>query len=336
MSIEKVKEIVDMFNNGELNIKAYFGDYDKFFSFLKQRNALHLIDPINGPDADDWQNEFLIWQHENDYETFKKNVALVLGDVVVENGVPYLVDENLGDLSELFCDNRNDIALSTIKQILNGEYDSDYYYDTTIDVYKDVIDELTPKNTQHLYDYIVKALEGIQISPETDVLETIAEEQGHPEYVDVNAQTVIKIVDDEETMNSLLGDELSDLKGELYSIHSSAYNSAYESEIYRGIINKLGDYFEMENLEWGTRPHRYKKDTPVQTFKIPIVDFDTIILDYLDANKGYGNSGTLEYLGSFVSIIRDGQDCLSYYAPDYPDYRLIDKNINEFFGDYIY
>jgi hypothetical protein len=34
-------------------------------------------------------------------------------------------------------------------------------------------------------------------------------------------------------------------------------------------------------------------------------------------------------------MLKDGAPCLSYYPSDYPDSRLIDKNINEFFPDYI-
>jgi len=335
MSIEKVKEIVDMFNNGELNIKAYFGDYDKFFSFLKQRNALHLIDPINGPDADEWQNEFLIWQEENDTESFRKNVANILEtDIKIENGIVYLVGDDLGELSELFCDTRNSVSASTVKTILSGEYDYDYFDNTTDNVYRDVIDELTPKNTQILYDYIVKSLEGIQIDPETEVLETIAEEQGHPEYVDVNTQTVIKIVDDEETMDYLLDNDLSDLKSELYSVHSSAYSSAYQDELYKGIISELEKYFSMKEITWTTRPHQYKKDVTVSEFKVPIHNFDSYIVDFLHNNNGY-STGTLGYWGSYISILNQENNCISYYSSDYPDSRLVDKNINEFFPDYI-
>lgn len=335
MSIEKVKEIVDMFNNGELDIKSYFGgSYDKFFSFLEKRGALNLIDPINGPDADEWQNEFLIWQQQNDRDTFRKNVANILSDIKIENEIVYFVGDDLGELSMLFCENRNTISNSTIESILNGEGD---YYDfdhTTDDVYRDVIDELTPKNTQILYDYIVKSLEGIQIDPQTEVLETIAEEQGHPEYVDVNTQTVIKIVDDEETMDYLLDNDLSDLKSELYSVHSSAYGSAHQDEVYNGIMHELEEYFQMKQIRWTNRPHQYKKDTTVQIFEVPIIDFDSYIVDYLEENKGY-SSGSLGYWGSYLSILKDGSSCLSYYPSDYPDSRLIDKNINEFFPDYI-
>jgi hypothetical protein len=57
--------------------------------------------------------------------------------------------------------------------------------------------------------------------------------------------------------------------------------------------------------------------------------------DYLYNNKGYGNSGTLEYHGSYIDIMSEDRDCLSLRVSDYPDSRKVDKYINEFFKDYI-
>jgi len=177
-------------------------------------------------------------------------------------------------------------------------------------------------------------LKGQQISAETDELQLIATEQGHPEYVEINLENVKRIIDDEETMKELLNNQLSDLKSELYSIHSSAYNSAYESEVWDEIWSELETYFE-GNGEWITKPHPYKKNTEIQYFKIPIRNFETDVNDYLYNNKGYGNSGTLEYHGSYLEIMREDRDCLSAQPPDYPDSRRVDKNINEYFKEYI-
>ena len=73
----------------------------------------------------------------------------------------------------------------------------------------------------------------------------------------------------------------------------------------------------------------------IDLFEIKINDFEGYVNDYLSENKGYGNSGTLEYHGSFIGILKDGMDCLSAQAPDYPDSRKVDKNININFKGYI-
>ena len=329
-------EIVEMFNNGDLDVPKYFNDYQTFFKVLKKRGLMGEIDPKNADGGENWQNEYLLWLYENDRENYYKWIPTLLNDVVFENGKAYLEIHDRGDLAKLFCDgHRYDLSRDTIETILSGDGDAyEPYWDTTQDVYSDVIEELTPENDKRLGEYIVKTLNGQQISADTDELQLISSEQGHPDYVEVNMKNVKRIIDDEETMKELLGDQLSDLKSELYSIHSSAYNSAYEESVWAELWSELGTYFEGDG-EWISKPHPYKKNTEIQYFKIPIRNFESDVNDYLFNNKGYGNSGTLEYHGGFIEIMKEDRDCLSAQAPDYPDSRKVDKNINEYFNHYI-
>jgi hypothetical protein len=329
-------DIVEKFNNNDLDVQKYFNDYGTFFSILKKRGLMGEVDPKNASGSEDWQNEYLLWLYENDKENYYKWIPSLLDDVIFENGIAYLEISDRGDLAKLFCDgNRYDLSRDTIETILSGDGDAyEPYWDTTQDVYSDVIEELTPDNDKRLGEYIVNVLKGQQISADTDELQLIASEQGHPEYVEVSMENVKRIIDDKESMNQLLQDELADLKSELYSIHSSAYNSAYEESVWAEIWSELETYFEGDG-EWISKPHPYKKNTEIQYFKIPIKDFDAQVNDYLFNSKGYGNSGTLEYHGGFIEIMKEDRDCLSAQAPDYPDSRKVDKNINEFLKEYI-
>ena len=324
-----------MFNNGELDIAKYFNDYHTWFSILKKRGLMGEVDPKNASGGEHWQNEYLLWLYENDKENYYKWIPSLLNDVVFENGKAYLEITDRGDLAKLFCKNdRNGLSRDTIEDVLNGDSNWEPYWNTTEDVYRDVIEELTKENLLSLKEYIVKKLSGKNISPETEELELIASEQGRTEYAEINSENIDRVVDDEETMKELLNDQLSDLKSELYSIHSSSYNSAYEESVWSEIWSELGTYFEGDG-EWISKPHPYKKNTEIQYFKIPIKDFEGYVNDYLFNNKGYGNSGTLEYHGGFVEIMKEDMDCLSAQSPDYPDSRKVDKNINEYFKDYI-
>jgi hypothetical protein len=56
--------------------------------------------------------------------------------------------------------------------------------------------------------------------------------------------------------------------------------------------------------------------------------------DYLYDNKKYGNSGTIEYHGGYIELMRETIDCLSARMSDYPDHRKVDRNINSFFTDH--
>jgi hypothetical protein len=327
-------DIVEKFNNGDLDVVQYFNDYETFFSILKKRGLMSEIDPRNATDGDQWQNEYLIWLSHNDKESFTKWTLSLLNDVVFKDGVYYLDTDDRSDLAKLFCDGgRNDISRDTIESILSGESDWEPYWDTTDNVYRDVIEELNDDNLKRLGEYIVDSLKDMGIEPETEILSEIAEEQGNSE-ARITYDNVGKVIGSEETMDYLFENGLEDLKSELYSIHSNSYNSAYEDEVWKSVMNELGTYF-VGYGEFVMRPHRYKKDTQVQNFIIPIANFESDIVGFLQDNKGYGNSGTLEYWGSYLGMMEDWSDCLSVHSPDYPDSSEVDKNINEMFRDYI-
>ena len=327
-----INELLERFNEGELDVEGYFNDYETFFNILKKRGVMSQVDP-EAPNSEEWQNEYLIWLYSNDKEKFNLYVEKFLGDVEIVNGTPYLILNSRGELSKLFCrGHRNNIDQDTVESILSGEHEMDYYYDSTDDVYRDVVQELTKENLKRLKEYIVESLKGQQIPTHTEVLESIAKSQGN-DYTTVDETNIDEIVDDEETMNQLMKDELGELKSELYSIHSGAYNTAYEDDLYDSIWSNLEEFFQGPG-EWFSRPHTYKKDTEVQKFKVPIHNLYSNILEYLENNKGYSN-GNLEYHGSYLGILDEGQECLSVYVPDYPDSRKVDKYINTYFSDYI-
>jgi len=225
-------DLVEKFNNGDLDVKQYFNDYETFFNILKKRGLMGEIDPKDATDGEEWQNEYLIWLYHNDKDAFNKWVLSLVNDVVYKDGIYYLDVDDRSELCKLFCDGgRNDISRDTIESILSGESDWEPYWDTTDNVYRDVVEELNEDNLKRLNEYVVSSLEGIGIEPETEILSEIAEEQGNPEVAYVTLENVAKVINSEETMDYLFKDELSDLKSELYSIHSGAYNNAYESEV---------------------------------------------------------------------------------------------------------
>ena len=333
-----INELIEMFNEGDTDFIKYVNDIETFFKIVNKRGLMDELDP-EGRLAEDYQNDLLLFYYENNIDKFWEYVLKFLGDVEIVDGKPYIVLNGMGDFAEIFCDGRrNDLSQDTVEALLSGEYDSHSYgwssYDLTDDVYRDVIEELTKENLLYLKEYIIKSLEGKQITPYTELLEDYAQQQGHPEYVIIDQSNIDQVVDNSETMNELMDNELDELKGELYSIYGSAYNSAYEEELYEDVWNELETYFEKG--QWTSKPHPYKENTSVETYTAKAKDIDSIILDFLKENKGqYGAYGSLEYYGSLIGIIQEIGDCLSFYPSDYPDSRLVDKNINMYFGDYI-
>jgi len=329
------QKIIDDFNDGEFDAELFFGDWNTFFTILDKRGLINQIDIENT----EVQNALLIWLHGRDRKRFLEFVEDKLSDIFVdENGVVYLDLDERSDLANFFCERNRNYGLSTyyINTILSGENDAFFNYDTTDSVYRDVIEGLTPKNMKHLREYVVENLKGQKIKTETIELEDIAKEQGHPEYVTVDDSiTAQTIIDDKESMNYLLETYLEELNDELLSIHNNAYNQAYESELYGKIFSELQEYIN-GNGEYYSQPHRFKKDTMTQRFRVPVAsNFDEIILDYLISNKNRGSRGLLEYWGDYIPMVQDEKDCLTVDTPDYPDFREVENNINEIFTDYI-
>jgi hypothetical protein len=323
-----IDEVIELFNDTELDVNKYFNDSETFFKIIEKRGRIDDLDLENNY----MENDYLSYLSETNGEKFVEEVQKQISDVRFDGEVPVLQLNDASDLAKLFCVGRNDISQDTIREILLGEADWDRYWDTTDDVYRDVIEELNEENLKYLYSYIIKNLEGVQIEPETELLGEIASSQ-NTEYATITMVNVEYVVRDSETMGYLLDRDLNELDSELNSIHSNAYNMAYETAVFREVWGKLDDMFDVEKRKYVYKPHPYKKETQIEVLEMPIRDFYEPIRDYLYNNKG--TSQTLEYFGNFIDILDENGECLSVWAPDYPDSSEIDKNINEIFGDYI-
>ena len=323
-----IDEVIELFNDTELDVNKYFNDSETFFKIIEKRGRIDDLDLENNY----MENDYLSYLSETNGEKFVEEVQKQISDVRFDGEVPVLQLNDASDLAKLFCVGRNDISQDTIREILLGEADWDRYWDTTDDVYRDVIEELNEENLKYLYSYIIKNLEGVQIEPETELLGEIASSQ-NTEYATITMVNVEYVVRDSETMGYLLDRDLNELDSELNSIHSNAYNMAYETAVFREVWGKLDDMFDVEKRKYIYKPHPYKKETQIEVLEIPIRNFYEPIRDYLYNNKG--TSQTLEYFGNFIDILEENGECLSVWAPDYPNSSEIDKNINEIFGDYI-
>lgn len=329
-------EIIDKFNEGDTSFLPYFGKLENFFLFLKKKGLIDRIDPINNSESSEWQNEYLLWLFNNDKETFYMWMDKMLSDVYIdENNQVFLELGSLGELSEIFCDkSRNSISPDRIQQILDGEVEDDLTYVDHINIYDDVIDNLNAENKNILKTHIIDSLKSEQISPETDLLEEIASEQGHDDYVEINSDNISMIFNDSESLSFILDEYLEESASELRSVYSMAYESSYYDELYRYIWRELDDFFN-KNVNHLTREVKTAKTTKnVDYVRIPILGFDSMITDFLEENKKSGLHGTIEYQGSYLNIFKDFNGCLSVVPPDYADYGSLIKNINSYFSDY--
>jgi len=324
--MRNIDDIVERFNDGDYSVLEYFGgDYQAFFKFLERRNKLIEIDP-KGSLAEEYQNELLIYFHNTNIDVFHHWCNDLLNDVEFVDGKPYIVSDP-GYFSVLFCDSR-DVSIEFIENILSGELDFDWYNSYEINIYDNVIDDLSPKNLNELKQIFLNKLGGKEIS--TDEGE-----------ITLTTENIDEIFNNKDLFMEILNDELPEVESELNSLYFNAERSALEDDYYEEVWDELDEFFYTGDRKWVSVKRGYswdkdgsKKDRFVEMIKIPIRNFDRFIVDYLETNKIYSNS-TLEYHGSYIDMLKDAGDCLRVRFPDYADSRKVENNINEMFGDYI-
>jgi len=117
-----IEDLLEMFNNNDLDVEKYFNDYETWFNILKKKGLMGEVDPKNASNSENWQNEYLLWLYDNDREKYYKWMNEILADIVVEDKNVYWQGER-EDLSGLFCDDRRDgPSRDTIESINQREF----------------------------------------------------------------------------------------------------------------------------------------------------------------------------------------------------------------------
>jgi len=358
----------------DTEIKPYFNNIITFFKFIKKYNLLEKLDlgeiPNEGFSNDvfdylvdngimsnldynsvpeEFMNNYLLYGLEHNYEdTIKFIISDLLQDVKIRPDGFYL---NLGndrdELASFFCgSSRRDVSPEDVaKQIFSEDgLGHDWYFDVDTKP-SDVIDDLDEKNTINLKDAIFKEIGNVELSLEdydSDFFESLSQEQGTEGYFKIEAEDLNELIKDSDAINELCKKDLSELGQELQSLYWNAYNGAYENEIYELVYNGLDDYFEgkIDEVPKEIIKSDGKKVTRYINY-IKIRDFVGNIRAFLENNRGQSYSDSyLDYFGGYTTLMKElinngDFECIDFRTPDYPDWSIIRKHINENFGDYI-
>ena len=340
-----LQEYIDEFNNGEMEeLLKLFGSMRQILTFFKKQNILQDIDPFDD-DLSDYQLEILDYLLNvlNDKETLKYCISK-LDDIVIKDDGYYLYIKDREDLAELFYNGGRDTSARDVaKMVLGDDVDWDRWGNTTDDVYRDVIEELNPENIELLKKHMLDVLTNwkIEIDDETPDLFNNYSEDG---IFYLTPENVGDVIGDEESFMYLINnDYLGDLSGDLYGIHSNAYNSAYETEVYKSVEGELETFFDMKTSKWESIPSSYNPEKLIEHYVLkfnPGEVFNSISKYVADSgNWGYYQNN-LDYVTSWLNMMNTFMDngdepWLDFRIPDYPDSSMVDKYINEFFPDYI-
>ena len=340
MSLDRVKNLIESFNDGEYEdeIKPYFNTLINFFKFIKKYNLLEELDLREIP-PDDFSNELFDYLVENgimdnlDYnsvpEEFQNNYLLHGLEYNYENTVKYITSDLLRDveirpdgfylylgndrdeLASFFCgSSRRDTSPEDVaKQIFSEDgLGNDWYFDNDTKP-SEVIDDLNEKNTIHLKDAIFKEIGNVELSLEdysSDFFESLSEEQGTEGYFKIQAEDLNELIKDSDAINELCENDLSELGQELKNIYWNSYNSAYENEIYKLVYDGLDEYFE-GNIDVIPKEITKSDGKKVTTYLnyIKIRDFVGHISLFLENNKGQSYSDSyLDYFGSYTTLMK--------------------------------
>jgi len=352
---EKLIGVIQKLNDGEIDIEfinKFMGGLDNFIPLLQKRNLIHLIDPFNNSFSD-IQNSLFYAFYENDKSFIWKLVDQYLSDVT-KIGDEYYLDIDPSDLAGLFRTSRSDISEKAIESIISGEEYFDYW-EVTNDEYGDVYQNLKPVHKNTVNDRVRSELGNYDTlsigyrSPE--LFEEIAEEQGTEGKINIDDSVINRLISDEQSMRYLINQELDDVRRELYSLYSMCYQDALQDEWHDSIMSELegyiiddrkGEQYSYKKDTWNMKGDRVTKTFYGNRYKATKCIYD-IVSEWLTENKnndGYGQSN-LGYFGSLEGVLKDLVDWGSKEQlkvprlDDYPDYRKIERCINDNFSSYL-
>jgi hypothetical protein len=339
-----LQEYIDEFNSGEFeSLLGIFGNMEQILTFFHKQKILHLIDPFDD-DLSDYQLEILNYLLNvlNDEKTLEYCVAQ-LSDVIPKDGVYYLRVTDKEDLAELFDNSGRDLTARDYVKSIFGEDNWEHYGDTTDDVYRDVIEELNPENIERLKQHMLDVLTNwkIEVDDSSPDLFNNYSEEG---IFYLTPENVGDVIGDEESFMYLLdNDYLPDVTGDLYSIHSNAYNNAYETKIYNDAMSELETFFDMSSAKWESVAlyGNPEKLTEFYYIKFNPNEVSNSIKKFVGDRNNWGYyANNLDYVTSWLNMMNTFMDngdepWLDFRTPDYPDSGLVDKYINEIFPDYI-
>lgn len=348
-SQEKLVNILNKFQSGDINssyIGNALGSVSKFIDLLERQNLIGYLDPLNSV-WEDYENYLLYKKVESD-PSYVWTVVNSLSDIL-KVGDTYYFDTTGEELAGFFNTGRGDISQSTIAELIEGSYDIDSW-DVTDDEYRDIYDELTPKNKKLVDDRIREELKKMgTIDSYTNELETISNEQGRDD-VELTDEAITRILEDEKTMSYLINQVLDEIRNDLYSVYSSCYSTTLTDSWYNDIMSKLtgevidNTMFEEYSFKKNVYNNKTGKSEPRTLYarRYPVTNcVYNLVKDWIyEYKESHWSDDIINYHGSYANLmgaaISSGlrNDMNVPRLDDYPDNREMAECINEYIGDY--
>ena len=347
---EKILKILETGSeNITLFIDRYFnGDTILFIDFISDLNMLE-DRSVSDFLMEEYPMTYLRRRYMLDRTSTIDELVGAYSDIT-KKGDKYYLDLNDRNSLNIFFKRSDGGRGYSSSEMIEHIFAEDYYEpfdDTVSNLYSDVIEVLTTENLMSVSKLLVNELSSELIEPVTELLEDIAKDQGHPDYVKLGDPLLLMDIlrEDEESTMAILG-ETSELKSDLYNLHNNAYNTSYVDEKYNEASIEIKHLLEIDNIgDWVSK--NIKNSEGEKTISYYLIDvtkfiphlFSSIFNDKYQVDD-YRN--VFEYWGDFEDLTKEmiNEDVIEgatmdTYHHDYPDTDLVTKYINEMFNDYL-
>ena len=337
-----IEDVLNRISDGDTDIIEYMGGMENVFKIALKKGVLDYIQWWDTKWGDYENVIILALLNSDDLEIIKKTyenvkVHLINSDLDKIDNEWYIVLDSLSDLNELFV--RAD--QHTVEEVFSEDFWEPFGWNSSDDIYRDVIEELTPENLTLFKKRFSSEIIGQVVNPYTDLLEEMCEESEScdGESLTITQEMIDRIIGDEKSTKYLLKKYLDDIRHDLYNIHTDAYNSAYVDTCYDEIWSELSPYFVQGSTIWKdySSPNSSRRNSKVL---LKVTDeIDKVIYDWVSTHKIISITDYfMSYHGKYLEILRitldDSGNKLSVNFPDYPDYRKVENLINQNFINY--
>ena len=335
-----VNDLIDDIHSGDIEevLNIFGGSMEGLLYFLKKKGELDSIDPFDDS-LEEYQSKILYTMliDLGETEVMDYIISRISSDITKEGDKDYyLTLDGLDEFAEFFSDSGDPNDRNVVKDVMDEDFFEAFGYIDT-DFYSDVIENLNEENIKSLKSMMIGNNVEAIVDDEapTELLYQLSEEQ-KSNMVQIDSNNIDRIFNDEETLKYVIMVNFEDMMYDMENLYNRSYNDAYEVELSNMIWDELTEYFNVEDKKWFKVKNGHQFMIRINPGVIP-----NMVIDFLRTTGGeydyYGT--TLDDLGSFTNLLQylmeeDVYEYLSFRIPDYPDYRLVVKSINDGFNDY--
>jgi hypothetical protein len=349
----KQERLIAQYNENPSTIeKIYNKDRGEMLQYFIQKD---LLDYLDEEIFEDYLDLILYEKLNNASPENKMGVAAgiadkYLSDITFEYGKVYY-DADLNDVDQIFYDGRGIGLRWIVNKILGVEGDDNWEpFQDVVDEYSfydDCIETLTNENKMLLSNKLNDELSNVKVSSDTELLEEIAEEQGHEDYVELSTDLIYnRILDDKQSTKFLLLNQ-TNLGYDLMWRYNDAYNQVTVDDYYRQVMDGIQSFFNSS-----THGERFtskyisqytNKEVFSEKFRIDITNsfYDFLMKYFSNWKDNTRYNENIDYHGSYTQLIKmlidwGELDTEKISEDHYPYSRDVEKLYNEIIvGDVI-